>query len=143
MAIAEANAMPFFNQIAKKKEPVVIVPEKECGKVQVIALGISTGGPNALRELFKNIDPNVKQPILVVQHMPAGFTKEFANSLNKICALEVKEAEEVTVEYCNVLPATAAQMRVYTAQMRKPDSTLYNIPYGFNINIPIYIIFIF
>ena len=91
---AEANAMPFFNQIAKKKEPVVIVPEKECGKVQVIALGISTGGPNALRELFKNIDPNVKQPILVVQHMPAGFTKEFAASLNNLCPLTVTEARD-------------------------------------------------
>ena len=91
---AEANAMPFFNQIAKKKEPVVIDPEKECGKVQVIALGISTGGPNALRELFKNIDPNVKQPILVVQHMPAGFTKEFAASLNNLCPLTVTEARD-------------------------------------------------
>lgn len=40
------------------------------------------------------IDPHLKQPILVVQHMPAGFTKEFANSLDKICALSVKEAED-------------------------------------------------
>ncbi len=76
------------------KEPAVITPLRDGGKINVIAIGISTGGPNALREVFKNIDPHLKQPILVVQHMPAGFTKEFANSLNKICALEVKEAEE-------------------------------------------------
>ena len=91
---AEAKTMSYFNTAAKKKDPVVIVPEKECGKIQVIALGISTGGPNALRELFKNINPNIKQPILVVQHMPAVFTKEFAASLNSLCPLTVTEARD-------------------------------------------------
>ncbi len=74
----------------KKIEPVVSV--REGGKIELIALGISTGGPNALRIVFKMIDPHLKQPILVVQHMPAGFTTEFANSLNKICPLTVTEA---------------------------------------------------
>ena len=76
------------------KEPAVIEPLRNPGKIEVIAIGISTGGPNALRDVFKMIDPHLKQPVLVVQHMPAGFTKEFANSLNKICALNVKEAED-------------------------------------------------
>ncbi len=78
----------------KPKEPAVITPLREGGRIDIIAIGISTGGPNALREVFKMIDPHLKQPILVVQHMPAGFTKEFANSLDKICALSVKEAED-------------------------------------------------
>lgn len=78
----------------KAKDPSVITPLLEGGRIDVIALGISTGGPNALREVFKMIDPHLKQPVLVVQHMPAGFTKEFAASLNKICALSVKEAED-------------------------------------------------
>ena len=76
------------------KGPAVIEPLRKPGKIEVIAIGISTGGPNALRDVFKMIDPHLKQPVLVVQHMPAGFTKEFANSLNKICALNVKEAED-------------------------------------------------
>ena len=76
------------------KEPAVIEPLRKPGKIEVIAIGISTGGPNALRDVFKMIDPHLKQPVLVVQHMPAGFTKEFANSLDKICALSVKEAED-------------------------------------------------
>lgn len=80
----------WFQQ--KPKEPVVIKPEREGGKIDLIAIGISTGGPNALRDVFKMIDPKLKQPILVVQHMPAGFTKEFAASLNSICPLEVTEA---------------------------------------------------
>ena len=67
---------------------------RDSGKIEIIAIGISTGGPNALREVFRDISPEVKQPILVVQHMPAGFTAEFANSLNSICPLEVKEAQD-------------------------------------------------
>lgn len=74
------------------KEKVDVVPVRESGKIEVIAIGISTGGPNALREVFKDLDPNIKQPILVVQHMPAGFTKEFAASLDLICPLKVTEA---------------------------------------------------
>ena len=86
---------PTFEFIARPhKEPAVITPLREGGRIEVIAIGISTGGPNALREVFKNIDPHIKQPILVVQHMPAGFTAEFANSLDHICALDVKEAED-------------------------------------------------
>ena len=82
----------FTRQV--KKEIEEIKPYREPGKIEVIAIGISTGGPNALREVFAKIDPNLTQPILVVQHMPAGFTAEFANSLNQICPLEVKEAKD-------------------------------------------------
>lgn len=84
----------LLGQPAKKETGVPVVPLREGGKIELIAIGISTGGPNALREVFKDIDPNLEQPILVVQHMPAGFTEEFANSLNNICPLEVKEAKE-------------------------------------------------
>lgn len=77
-----------------KKEPVVIEPLREGGKIEIIAIGISTGGPNALRDVFKMIDPHLKQPVLVVQHMPPGFTAEFARSLNRICPLEVCEAQD-------------------------------------------------
>ena len=73
------------------EKPVQI---RQPGKLEIIAIGISTGGPNALREVFAALDPQLPQPIVVVQHMPPGFTYEFANSLNKICPLEVKEAQE-------------------------------------------------
>ena len=71
-----------------------ISPLRGPGKTEIIAIGISTGGPNALRQVFSQLDPSLKIPILVVQHMPAGFTKEFAASLDRICPLTVKEAEE-------------------------------------------------
>ena len=79
---------------SSKKEPAVITPLRNPGPIDVVAIGISTGGPNALREVFAKIDPKFSRPILVVQHMPAGFTKEFAASLDRICPLNVKEAED-------------------------------------------------
>ena len=94
VSITKNDVVPSTWFQPKVKEPVVIKPEREGGKIEIIAIGISTGGPNALREVFKAIDPNLKQPILVVQHMPAGFTAEFANSLNNICPLEVTEAKD-------------------------------------------------
>jgi two-component system chemotaxis response regulator CheB len=64
------------------------------GKTEIIAIGISTGGPDALRVVFSKLDSDLQVPIVVVQHMPAGFTNEFAKSLDRICPLDVKEAED-------------------------------------------------
>jgi two-component system chemotaxis response regulator CheB len=64
------------------------------GKTEIIAIGISTGGPDALRVVFSKLDTDLKVPIVVVQHMPAGFTNEFAKSLDRLCPLDVKEAED-------------------------------------------------
>jgi two-component system chemotaxis response regulator CheB len=61
---------------------------------EIIAIGISTGGPDALRVVFSKLDADLKVPIVVVQHMPPGFTNEFAKSLDRICPLDVKEAED-------------------------------------------------
>jgi two-component system chemotaxis response regulator CheB len=69
-------------------------PLRQSGTIEIIAIGISTGGPNALREVFAKIDADLPQPILVVQHMPPGFTEEFAKSLDRICPLDVKEAAD-------------------------------------------------
>jgi len=63
-------------------------------KIEVIVLGISTGGPNALRVFLSEFKADFKVPILIVQHMPEGFTAEFTKSLKKTCALDVKEAED-------------------------------------------------
>ena len=69
-------------------------PARKPANTEIIAIGISTGGPDALRVVFANLDKDLKVPIVVVQHMPAGFTLEFAKSLDRICPLAVKEAED-------------------------------------------------
>jgi two-component system chemotaxis response regulator CheB len=63
------------------------------GLPRVIAVGASTGGTEALRILIEALPPNAP-PLLVVQHMPAGFTAAFARRLNESSAVEVKEAAE-------------------------------------------------
>jgi two-component system chemotaxis response regulator CheB len=58
---------------------------------RLLALGASTGGPEAIRVILSEL-PLETPPVLVVQHMPAGFTRAFAGMLDKLCAIEVREA---------------------------------------------------
>lgn len=60
---------------------------------KIIAIGASTGGTEALKEVMTALPANMP-PILIVQHMPQYFTKSFADRLNELCLLEVKEAED-------------------------------------------------
>jgi two-component system chemotaxis response regulator CheB len=60
---------------------------------RVIAIGISTGGPNALQFLLSQLPADFPAAMLVVQHMPEGFTEMFAKRLDECCALEVAEAK--------------------------------------------------
>ena len=59
---------------------------------KIIAIGASTGGTEATLEILRTL-PKEMPGILVTQHMPAGFTKMYADRLNKICDLEVREAK--------------------------------------------------
>ncbi len=60
---------------------------------KVIAIGASTGGTEAIKEVLVRL-PAEMPPIVIVQHMPQYFTKAFAERLNSLCKLEVKEAED-------------------------------------------------
>lgn len=61
---------------------------------QIIAIGVSTGGPKALSQIIPQLPENLSVPVVIVQHMPEGFTAEFAESLNTKSRLTVKEAED-------------------------------------------------
>ncbi len=58
----------------------------------LVAIGISTGGPKALQEILPILPGDLPVPILVVQHMPVGFTAPFAKRLNNLCAVSICEA---------------------------------------------------
>jgi two-component system chemotaxis response regulator CheB len=60
---------------------------------RIVAIGVSTGGPQALQYLFSQIPADFAGCIVVVQHMPEGFTEMFARRLDESCPLEVKEAQ--------------------------------------------------
>lgn len=61
---------------------------------KVVAIGTSTGGPSALLEVFHSFPENFPSPVLVVQHMPEGFTRAFAERLNSNSKMHIKEAED-------------------------------------------------
>lgn len=87
---------------AGRKLPPAVVYESECGikkstrvaipPNRIIAIGISTGGPNALQFVLSQIPADFPASILIVQHMPEGFTEMFARRLDECCALDVHEA---------------------------------------------------
>ncbi len=72
----------------KPKRPGIPAPA-----TMVIALGVSTGGPNSVEFMLGHLPADFPAAILVVQHMPAAFTGTFASRLNEACSLDVKEAQ--------------------------------------------------
>jgi len=61
---------------------------------KLVAIGTSTGGPVALQRVLTQLPANFPAPIVLIQHMPAAFTKAFADRLDKLCRIRVKEAED-------------------------------------------------
>jgi two-component system chemotaxis response regulator CheB len=61
-------------------------------KPEMVLIGVSTGGPNALSSLLPSLPARLGVPVLIVQHMPAVFTQPLAENLNGKCALQVREA---------------------------------------------------
>ncbi|MGG3905983.1 protein-glutamate methylesterase/protein-glutamine glutaminase [Geobacillus stearothermophilus] len=60
----------------------------------VVAIGTSTGGPRALETVLAQLPPDFAAPVVIVQHMPKGFTKSLADRLNALAAITIKEAED-------------------------------------------------
>ena len=61
---------------------------------ELLLIGSSTGGPKALQDILPALPGNLPVPCLIVQHMPSTFTKPFADRLNGLCQVQVKEAEQ-------------------------------------------------
>ena len=67
-------------------------PSQGGGRIDVVAIGVSTGGPAALARILPGLPHDLAAPVLIVQHMPPMFTKTLADDLNQACALHVAEA---------------------------------------------------
>lgn len=111
------KVLAFKDRISRKQKipfteihvprPVIKVPEelksspstshfdlKLSYSPDLVVIGCSTGGPEALSNIFKNIKSKLRVPILIVQHMPPIFTEKLAEMLNKLSPNEVSEAKE-------------------------------------------------
>src|SRR5207244_10711521 len=60
----------------------------------IVAVGTSTGGPQALQEILPLLPADLPVGVLIVQHMPPGFTAPFAQRLNNLCKVTVREAAD-------------------------------------------------
>ena len=76
--------------------PLKMPEQRACSsisRIRVVAIGTSTGGPKALQNIIPRFPKEFPVPILIAQHMPPAFTGPFAERLNQLSAIEVKEAE--------------------------------------------------
>lgn len=81
-------------QMAPGMEPAVKLVEAKVRKVELIAIGASTGGPSAIQSIVTRLPKDLSAGVVISQHMPPGFTKAFAERLGRMAHLGAKEAED-------------------------------------------------
>lgn len=94
-SISRSNRRSLFSAPVRASAPATAhspAPKRKAYKL--VAIGTSTGGPVALQRVLTQLPANFPAPIVLIQHMPAAFTKAFAERLDKLCRISVKEAED-------------------------------------------------
>lgn len=122
-AAAASRAAHFVPGRKPPQSTVVDTERRATIAPAIIAIGSSTGGPRALQEILPRFPRNLPVPILIVQHMPSGFTAAFAQRLNNTCALTVKEAADEDLIRSGV--AYIAPAGVHLTVQRHSESQSY------------------
>jgi len=94
-AAAQSQASHRGGVLSKKPPRSSLLERRAAGTPfapAIVALGTSTGGPKALQEILPLLPRDLSVPIVIVQHMPRGFTGPFAQRLNTLCSVSVREA---------------------------------------------------
>ena len=89
-----ASAEPARKPAPEPEAPRRAGPKTPTRHYQVVAIGTSTGGPVALQKVLTELPASFPAPIVLIQHMPASFTPAFAERLNRLCRIEVRQAED-------------------------------------------------
>ncbi|MDH5762420.1 MAG: chemotaxis response regulator protein-glutamate methylesterase [Nitrospinota bacterium] len=117
-----------------KPKPIASPPEaskvnkaiKQHHRVDVVTIGVSTGGPNALAELLPSFPKNFPVPIVIVQHMPPNFTKLLADRLDSKANLTVKEARNGDILYPGHVYVAPGDYHMYVEQSKDDVVTRLN-----------------
>ena len=80
--------------VVKEAAPRRISKRFNASDYDILAIGTSTGGPVALQEVLTQLPASFSLPIVLVQHMPVKFTEAFANRLDQMCGINVREAKD-------------------------------------------------
>lgn len=85
-----------LNTVTAPKQAVGLSPESVAAlkDVKLVAIGTSTGGPMALHDVLSKLPADFPVPVILIQHMPGSFTTAFAERLNSMCQIEVREAQD-------------------------------------------------
>ncbi|MFT9597136.1 protein-glutamate methylesterase/protein-glutamine glutaminase [Mesobacillus sp.] len=102
--LTKINILEDSKSVGKKQKSPIDSELKVTGHVttrgfsreskKIVCIGTSTGGPRALQHVLTSLPKDINVPVLVVQHMPPGFTKSLANRLDSLSQIKVKEAED-------------------------------------------------
>ena len=92
--VKAAASAPMKRAVVEALEPVPVAERPGAGAVDVVVLGISTGGPQALKVVMSQLPRDLPVPVAIVLHMPPGYTELYAAKLNEVTELKVKEAAE-------------------------------------------------
>ena len=85
---------PEISSRKKRRAATASFPASVTSAIQAVAIGASTGGPPALQSILSSFSEKLPFSVLVSQHMPAGFTRAFAERLNRSTQFEVREAKD-------------------------------------------------
>jgi len=121
--------MPVSKPATPERKAATATPKNPA---TIVALGTSTGGPKALQEMLPLLPQDLNVPVLIVQHMPPGFTGPFAKRLNGLCKINVREAiqeEEIQPGIVYIAPA-GQHMTVYRRGTSKVALRLGQTPAG-------------
>lgn len=136
-AAAESRHAKEHLTAARKPSRGAELPVREGSHsvAKIVAIGVSTGGPRALQEILPALPIDLTVPVLVVQHMPLGFSAPFAQRLNGLCAISVCEASHGQVVQPGVVyfaPAgshmtvkRSASSRTVICLSEKPENQLH------------------
>jgi two-component system chemotaxis response regulator CheB len=123
VARARPDAVPVDGEASES--PLVGATRSAPGvaeRADMIVIGISTGGPQALRKVISRFPANLPVPVTVVLHMPVGYTAMYAQRLNEICELHVVEAHDGDIIRAGVMFLAPAGRHL--SFIRDPDGTV-------------------
>jgi len=93
----------------------------------IVAIGVSTGGPRALEQILPRFPANLPVPILIVQHMPAGFTRSFAQRLSTLSSIKVCEAAHRELIRPGVIYVAPAGLHMHVVSRLSDAKPVFNL----------------